>query len=132
MGAGEGTKAFQENPFLVQRGDGREIEFLAQRKVLRATARGDVDDTGALRLPHLVPQDHSVCLWPAGGLLGLEFVKGAVVGPTFQCCALHFFQHLISALQDRQCAFGEIKNLVPLADFYVGQFRPHRRRDVAG
>ena len=128
----EEAEALQENPLLVQRGDGREIMLLAQREVLRTAARGHMDDAGALRLPHLVPQDHPVGLGTAGGLLGLQFVEGAVVGPAFQRCPIHLLQHLTLAPQDGEGPLGEIEDFVPLAHLHVGQFRPYRRRDVAG
>ncbi len=47
-------------PVLVDRPDHRQADLAAQLVVLRAAARGDVDDPGPLLLADLVPGDHAV------------------------------------------------------------------------
>ena len=58
--AGVRPEARDDRPVLVQRGDQRQTQRLAQGEVLGAAARGNVDDTGALFLADLVPQHDAV------------------------------------------------------------------------
>ena len=58
--AAEGSEALDDDPAVVERGDHRQPERLAEGVVLGAAARGDVHDPGALVLADVGPRNDAV------------------------------------------------------------------------
>ena len=59
-------EAVEEDAGLVERGDDRQPQLLAELEVLGAAARGDVDDARALVLPDLAPRHDDVLVRVVG------------------------------------------------------------------
>ena len=124
---------------LIQWREYRQVIFLTEGEVLRAAAGGDVDDARALRLAHLIPQDHSMGIG-ASLLLGSgkhclhggQVIEGAIVSPALQRTPRHLLQDLVVTVQHVQRPLGEVEDFVPLAHFDVGQVGADSRSDVGG
>ena len=68
--AGQRPEAGDDHARLVERRHDRQAERLAELVVLRAAARRDVDDAGALVLADLVPGDDDVLVRLTGRVAG--------------------------------------------------------------
>ena len=62
MRAGKPAKPIHKIAFVLNRGQQREVVFFAQLEVLRAAARGDMDDARTFALADFIPQDDLVGL----------------------------------------------------------------------
>ena len=121
-------EARDDDAVLVERGDHRQVERLAQSEVLGAAAGGYVDDAGALLLTHLVPDNHAVLVGRLavraceGGLDGRQLVERAGVSPAFELAPGPLFQDLEGAFQGMlHRPAAQPVDLVALADLDVAQ-----------
>ena len=83
--AGEPVEPVDEDAELVQRRDDLQAPLLADLEVLGARSGGGMDDAGALRLAHLVPQDDAVLHAALRG----QLVEGPTVAQPVQGRAGH-------------------------------------------
>ena len=124
----------------VERRDDRQPQRLAEAVVLRAAARRDVHDAGALGLADLVPGDDAMLVRSRaarrrcrreGGLHGRQLVERPAVAPAHQLAAGSLAQHRERPAQGRlEGALAQPEDVRALADLHVGEVLPHRRGHV--
>jgi hypothetical protein len=131
VGAGQVAEIVDEDARLVERGDDRQPERLAQLEVLGAAARGDVDDAGPLLLADLVPRHDDVLVRMVGVVAGAgsegladrrQVVERAGITPARHLVAGDLLEDLEVAIEGGpECPLGEPVLLATLADPHVAQ-----------
>ena len=113
VGAGQVPEAVDEDPGLVERGDDRQPQLLAELEVLGAAAGGDVDDARALVLPHLAPRHDDVLVRVVGVVARArregrpdrrQVIERTRVAPADHVGAGDLVEHLDVALDARSSA----------------------------
>ena len=126
--ADERPKAVDEHAKLIDRGNHRKPVFLAQRKVFRAAAGGDVHDAGAFLRADILPRNHMVLDAP----LRWQVIERTAIPRPDQPAAGQPLDDRVVSAQRAERAFGQHELLSPLAHHGIDQVRMHGRRHVAG
>ena len=141
IAAAERTEPGDDDSTLIERGDRRQAQRLAQREVLSAATGGNVDDAGALFLADLVPQDNSMLVGRPvragnrrkGRLYGGKFVEWTRIPPAGKLPAQLLLDDLEGTLQGRlQRSATQPECLVTLLYLDVSQLLAHGRGHVRG